>query len=225
MYQGFYWPRIWLTLDKDLQEEIDSRQAMADSAIYTVFALYVSGVLCILYSILHLLEVTRLGYLPLAPYYWLFPLLNFAVGYFIYRQTLHVHAQFGETFKAVFDRNGHKVMFPEILQVIAGLTDSSLSRASVEEQNMAVWRYLHNYRIKCPSCGEVIGVNELAEHKCPNKKLEAPSAVSASLPLAGEAQAATAVIEADSDRGQANESLPISNRDQETESKPVLNHL
>jgi hypothetical protein len=166
MWQGFYWPRLWLTLDKDLREEIDSQQALADSALYSVFALYACGVLSLVYAFLYLMGKPMGGYLPRPPYYWVLPLVSFASGYFIYRQSLHVHAQFGETFKAVFDRHGLKVMFPEIVGAIASTTDVSLKTAPVWKQNQSVWFYLHNYRVKCVGCGTTITGSELRQHKC-----------------------------------------------------------
>ena len=167
MWQGFYWPRIWLRLDKDLREEIDSRQALADSCLYTVFALYISGILCLFYAALYLFGIQWLSYLPRSPFYWTLPLLCFGLGYFIYRQSLHVHAQFGETFKAVFDQHGYQVMFPHIVTAISYLCKNTrLKTAPVEEQNMAVWFYLHNHRIKCPECGRVMLPIEAAGHKC-----------------------------------------------------------
>jgi hypothetical protein len=36
----FYWPRIWLTLDKDIREEISNQQALADSTVYCSGALF-----------------------------------------------------------------------------------------------------------------------------------------------------------------------------------------
>src|SRR5215213_3235569 len=41
----FYWPRLWLKLDKDVKEDIDGRQAVADSTVYVSFACFVDAVL------------------------------------------------------------------------------------------------------------------------------------------------------------------------------------
>lgn len=167
MWQGFYWPRIWLTLDKDLREEIDSRQALADSALYTVFALYICAALSFFYAILYLFNFQFISYLPRAPYVWILPVLATALGYFIYRQSLHVHAQFGETFKAVFDLHGYKVMFPQIVEAIAAASDNKqLQTASVEAQNSAVWVYLANFRIRCPHCDKTVRAAEIKGHSC-----------------------------------------------------------
>jgi hypothetical protein len=167
MWQGFYWPRIWLTLDKDLREEIDSRQALADSTLYTVFALYVCGVLCLIYAGLYLLDVHKIDNLPLWPYWWILPIACFGLGYLLYRVSLHVHAQFGETFKGLFDLHGPKVLLPVIVEAISALSkDADLKAAPVEEQNLAVWFYLHNFRIKCRRCGTVMLPVESKGHRC-----------------------------------------------------------
>lgn len=171
----FYWPRIWVKLDKDLREEIDNMQALADSALYTVAALYASGLIASAYAILQLAGFTRIHFLPLRPFDLLLPLGCFALGYLIYRFSLHTHAQFGETFKTIFDQFRHEAKFDEVLGAIAGLTrDRGLLTASVEEQNMAVWRYLHNYRVKCRQCGKSIPPAEMEAHLLPH---DAPPSV------------------------------------------------
>lgn len=169
MYQGFYWPRIWVKLDKDLREEIDSMQALADSALYTVAALYVSGAFSAAYLIFYLSGATFVKFLPLPLLCWLLPPVCFVMGYVLYRVSLHTHAQFGETFKAVFDQFRQEVNFEAVLKRVSRLThDPSLLSAAAEEQNMAVWRYLHNYRVKCPRCGAVILPAQADAHLAPH---------------------------------------------------------
>src|SRR5262249_2356964 len=48
----FYWYRLWVVLDKDLREEIDSAQAVVDSTVYISFVLYVSGLVMLVYAAL-----------------------------------------------------------------------------------------------------------------------------------------------------------------------------
>ena len=171
MWQGFYWSRLWFKLDKDLREEIDNQQALADSALYTVTALYVDGVLCSIYAILYLNDISFIRYLPRSPYHLIFPFVCFVSGYAIYRLSLHVHAQFGETFKSVFDQFGQESIFPHIVKALSSYPcNSSLKTASLEEQNMAVWFYLHNNRVKCSLCGKVLLPNEAREHVCESKE-------------------------------------------------------
>ena len=44
-----FWNRIWFKLDKDTREEIDGRQALAQSTLYASFTLFFIGFLCVLY--------------------------------------------------------------------------------------------------------------------------------------------------------------------------------
>jgi hypothetical protein len=46
----FYWYRLWVSLDKDLREEIDTVQAVVDSTLYVSFTLYVSAALALFYA-------------------------------------------------------------------------------------------------------------------------------------------------------------------------------
>lgn len=48
----FYWGRIWLKIDKDTREEIDNSQALADSTVYTSFALVFTGLICISHDLI-----------------------------------------------------------------------------------------------------------------------------------------------------------------------------
>lgn len=167
----FYWPRLWVKVDKDLREEIDNVQALADSALYTVAALYACGLLGIAYVFFRLYGVTLVEFLPLRPFDWLLPPSCFVLGYMLYRFSLHTQAQFGELFKTVFDQFRREAQFGEVLGAVAGLTrDRGLLSASVEEQNMAVWRYLHNYRVKCHRCGQVFPPAEAAAHRAPHTR-------------------------------------------------------
>jgi hypothetical protein len=171
MWQGFYWPRIWLKIDKDIREEIDGQQAFADSTIYTVTVLYINTILFSIYAILYLYDMSHIKYLPRAPFYWILPIVSLTTGYAIYRLSLHIHAQFGETFKSVFDKFGHETMFPKIIEALASFPCTrELKTASYEDQNLAVWFYLHNYRIKCLQCGDILLPAEAREHRCKSVK-------------------------------------------------------
>ena len=46
----FYLPRLWVKLDKDLREELDTQQAVADSAVYSSLALFITGLLWLAYA-------------------------------------------------------------------------------------------------------------------------------------------------------------------------------
>jgi hypothetical protein len=54
----FYWYRVWISLDKDLKEDIDNRSALADSAVYSSFALFFSSVCWFVYAVVSTYEPT-----------------------------------------------------------------------------------------------------------------------------------------------------------------------
>jgi hypothetical protein len=168
----FYLPRIWVKIDNDLKEDVDTQQALADSALYASLALFITGVLWLLYA---LAGATRLGWLDYIPA----PSLSFGAGVaalvfsaLLYRMAIYVNEQFGALFRALFDvylpTLGSTLLAPDgVLQEVATLTaDTSLLGASSRDKYMAVWRYLHNYRVKCPVCGGVINAAEAPQHSC-----------------------------------------------------------
>lgn len=129
----FYWPRIWLTLDKDLREEVDSQQAVADAAVYCTVASAFAGGLWSLYGLLRLPGDTFLlmcrfirpravlsmveppflsllalssplnGRLPIAWKSLLLSAAFFVMAALIYRLALFANAHFGTLFMAVID--------------------------------------------------------------------------------------------------------------------------
>jgi hypothetical protein len=140
----FYWPRLWQMLDKDLREELNTAQAMTDSALYVSFVLYVGAVvLLIRYVIVYYLlddgtaAVSAIGLLGGG---------CLAVGYVAYRVCLHLHTSFGEMFKAAFDVFGDQIDLKLAKKELA----APLAGASSKAANLIIWRYLHNYRVKDP---------------------------------------------------------------------------
>lgn len=182
----FYWWRIWLTLDKDLREEIDNRQAIVDSTVYTSFAFYFNGAAWACYGLMLWLDTLagRFEFLRLPPSkvslfthlpaWWVLPILSavsFLAGYMIYRTALHLHVQFGEVYMSVYDLRRGNVK-PE--EVAAGtlLSEQPYFAAMTPwEKNWAVWRYLQYNLIECPRCGTPVSAEKLDdpcdEHKSP----------------------------------------------------------
>lgn len=145
----FYWPRIWLKLEKHIQEDVDNQQAMTDSAIYVTVSLYISGVISILYALIQLFNTNWLPNLPDEAALLIMAFCCFLIGYIIYRFSLHLFAQFGETFKSVFDLHHEDVLFEKVVQDIADITmNPDLLTAPDKLKYKIVWRYLHNYRVK-----------------------------------------------------------------------------
>ena len=95
----FFWPRLWIGLSKETREDLDSSQAVADSALYSSCALAVAAALwgsfgaaaAVGYSVID--TVGSLGCLG-------FALVAVAGSTLCYRAAIPVNAQFGELFKA-----------------------------------------------------------------------------------------------------------------------------
>ena len=115
MSSVFYWHRIWLSIDDDLREHIDSQQATVDSTIYAAAAFTVSGVFLLIYTFHQLLGLNWIKNLQDTPLLFTLSILSFLGGYLVYRSSLFVHAQFGETFKSLFDTHRNKVSVEDII--------------------------------------------------------------------------------------------------------------
>lgn len=145
----FYWYRIWLAVSEDLREHIDSQQAIADSSIYMTAALFVAGLIVIIYAVQQQMPFAWVHHLPETQLLLFIGFMSFVLSYLIYRMSLHLHASFGELYKSMFDMHRGKVSVDEIVDQIATLTkDKNIKDSSSSEKYMATWRYLHNYKIK-----------------------------------------------------------------------------
>ena len=148
----FYWPRLWVVLDKDLREEIDNQQAIADSSIYTSFALWLAGAMLFLYAIANGLLRARLANVPQ-------PLASIGYGvgcgcaaFAVYRVSLFAHAQFGEVFKGVFDQHRGKIVIDKVVEQVARLAqDADVAGRPEADRYAMVVRYLRWHRIRPPS--------------------------------------------------------------------------
>src|SRR6185295_4167103 len=98
----FYWSRIWLRLDKDLREELDTKQAVADSGIYLSFALYLNAVIWGVYSLWFINQTRVFDHLPKIIDPQILALAFFLLAYTVYRLSLYGQTQYGEAFKSVF---------------------------------------------------------------------------------------------------------------------------
>ncbi len=149
MDSAFYWYRIWLAIDDDLREHVDSRQALADSTLYVSMALSGTGLLSLIYAVLDVLGVPWTDNLPPAGFLFALAFLALLGSYALYRSSMHLHAQVGEIFKALFDMYRDKVSVDQVINELAAITnDTSLLSKSSREKYMVAWHYLHNYRIK-----------------------------------------------------------------------------
>jgi hypothetical protein len=147
----FYWYRIWLTLDEEQREEIDSQQALVDSALYTAAALVVAAITSLAYLGHEVAGLRVIRHLPGWDLLLALAAASVGLGYVLYRGSLHLHAQFGETFKSVFDVYQKNIDLTPALEEIMRVTGRSALRwAPARERYRAAWRYLHNDRVESP---------------------------------------------------------------------------
>lgn len=162
----FYWYRIWLGLSKDIKEEIDNRAAIADSAVYSSFALFISGHLWLVYAIISSSADKPLNYIPRPAVAWSFFLFLLLAGYVTYRISVLLHGQFGEVFKSVYDLYLKDVNVDEVVGKVALLTrNPALPKAGRTEKLTVAWRYLQNFRVKCQTCGKLFTPVEFESHR------------------------------------------------------------
>jgi uncharacterized protein YegP (UPF0339 family) len=186
----FYWWRIWLKLDKETREEVDSGQALADSSTYACFCLFFCSSLMVLYLGLEILKAAGLRVVPsLGPHMpeFLVVLDNhlpgkrsaaalafvfFGGSFLVYRLSLYLHAQFGELFKSVIDLNVEKIELPVIKQISALSEQSPVVMLPRRLPRMTKFQiavnYLQYYRYYCPNwkCLAFLKPNEIAKHVC-----------------------------------------------------------
>ena len=149
----FFWPRIWMTVDKDLRSEIDEAQSVADCATYCTAILATAAVVL---SALLAVQTLSDGRIEIVPQYsgapWYAPLLSiaamFAASRVFYRLSISTNTVFGEKIKAMYDGHIDKISLEPALTMIAERTGHDFSTASDASKRMAAWRYLrwHTYR-------------------------------------------------------------------------------
>jgi len=138
----FYWTRIWLQMDKDKKEDIDSQWSIADGFLTLSAISFVAtpvwaaqALSAALFSMgTNFLPLHSAGYALLASPGWL------VLGYFWYRLSLPFHRQNGEIFKAIFDLYREKVR------------DMTALRPHEQKTWKAAWAYLQYLALKCPNC-------------------------------------------------------------------------
>jgi hypothetical protein len=151
----FYWPRIWLQLEKEKKEEIDASWSRADGALSLSLVAFAGG--------LSWLTVPVAGYCGLLLQHARPPLNApltaglsglglLVVGYLIYRFSLGLHIANGETFKAVFDLNRDRLIPMSVvdLRESVGLEEKKRRRDTEKERWTDTWAYLQ-YLITVPT--------------------------------------------------------------------------
>jgi len=147
----FFWPRLWVAIDKDLREEIDNQQAQADGLLYLVTALIAGCVVLVSYAAIDHIAPGYLMY-PEPPAWELGAAAGCLVGAaVIHRLSLYTHAQFGNLFKSVFDQKRSLLEVQDVTELIAEITDDPglLCRIGIL-RNRAVWRLLRWHTVRLP---------------------------------------------------------------------------
>lgn len=139
----FFWPRLWVAIDKDLREELDSVQAVVDSAIYCCFVFILSAAMCLLYWAI----------LPWKAW-WHWPasaatcLLLARLCYFL---ALPRYAQYGELFAATFDQYRDKLKPTNLLTDLDAYAQTGSPVRTEREANRSGWRFLRWHRYRNPA--------------------------------------------------------------------------
>jgi len=170
----FYWPRMWMEMEKGKKEEIDSTWSLADGFLSLSAVGYAGGVLWILAGTLAYLDILTL------PLPWknsgasvFGGIIALFLGYFFYRVSLPLHRDNGEAFKAVFDLYRHSI------------ADKMGLRPGEKEKWYAIWAYFQYLYVRCVDCYEY---NPLTSKRC--KKCSADLAIALDRLLAPLAPAA-----------------------------------
>jgi hypothetical protein len=100
----FYWPRLWLKVDKDTKEEIDSNWSVAEGFLSLSGVSYGAGLIWLVtsFSLDFGISWLRLPVKNFDTSFWL-AIGWLLAGYLFYRISLPFHRANGEVFKSVFD--------------------------------------------------------------------------------------------------------------------------
>lgn len=136
----FFWPRLWVTIDKDLREELDSAQAVVDGALYTSAVFALAGFICLGYWIAGVFAI-----------WWQAPLSTIGcllLSWLLYLTAIPRYAQYGELFAAVFDQHRGKLNAGTLLNDLDEHARNPAVTRSDREQWRAIFRFLrwHLYR-------------------------------------------------------------------------------
>jgi hypothetical protein len=137
----FFFYRIWVSIDKDLRDEVDRKQASVDGAVYLSFVLALGGVWFFVWFWTLLVagsydrSVERLlpwflGFGESVEFAWGLPIwanlqlsgICLLLAYGVYRLSLYAHAQYGEFYKALFDQHRSRLQYQDVLEYLAQAT-------------------------------------------------------------------------------------------------------
>lgn len=144
----FYWYRLWLLVDKDVREEIDNHQSIADSSVYCSFAFYLAAGVVAMYAGLHGFGIGSIRYIDHICFAPIFVVL-IVLGFLTYLLSLSYQKSNGELFKSLFDIHRGRFDVDKIVRdVCKVLDDNTLLFENDRVRYDAVWMYLQNYRVR-----------------------------------------------------------------------------
>ena len=151
LYPSSFW-RIWIKIDKDMRNEFDEQQAMADSGVYLSFCFLLISVLFLLYGLISYFSFFHIDYMNNTALLFFVSAISFILSFLIYRISLFAHMKFGEVYKSLFDIHHLNIKNDEVVAKILSWTGGhvNLHNAEMSERNEAIWNYTHNYRIRSP---------------------------------------------------------------------------
>jgi len=136
----FYWTRIWLQMEREKKDEIESVWCVADGLVTLSAVGYGGALFWLTIGIARALGLAIVLNVPYHPFLITTGLLT--LGYLFYRLSLPCTRANGEVFKAVFD------LYRNQLMVMAEI-------GPVEtERWRGVWSYLQYLLVHCASCGK-----------------------------------------------------------------------
>jgi hypothetical protein len=141
----FAWPRLWLAADKDSRAELDDQQAIADSGLYVAFGLFAAGPICLFYAAVRGISSEPLLIIPGSPTLLAIAVLAPAMGFLLYRLSLFAQQQYGELFRAFFDRYQGHLEFDKLVNELAAFMGDPAPDSPVE-RNRAAIRFLKWHR-------------------------------------------------------------------------------
>ena len=139
---AFYWKRIWLSLDKDRRNEIDSKWCLGDGLLYISAICNVGGVLWLLVGLIGTVGWPAPQYLPFhsEARSALAGVVFLLLGLLLYIIDLPFQRNNGDIFKIVFD-----LYRPQLTPLLsAGIIESQRWRG--------VWEYLGYLLVQCVVC-------------------------------------------------------------------------
>ncbi len=148
----FYWPRLWLVVNKDTKEEIDKDWSVADGLLYLSFVSLVAFIIYLSMGFMFLLGVMLLN-LPQIPNLFLLLAAQSLSFYGFYRLSLSFHRANGEQFKALFDLYRRKL---DTINLIPNGPNTGFkfhNTIAAEKQKWRdTWAYLQYMMIRCQKC-------------------------------------------------------------------------